>query len=56
VGKYVKFTNLEEGMDSFPPAATTPSAGLAPSQDFEKQSNFIIRPSRMDDIDDEPPF
>ncbi|WP_184549948.1 replicative DNA helicase [Mucilaginibacter sp. FT3.2] len=56
VGKYVKFTNLEEGMDGFPPAAGNAFAGLAPSQDFEKQSNFIIRPSRMDDIDDEPPF
>ncbi len=30
--------------------------GLTPSQDFDKPSNFIIRPSRMDDIDDEPPF
>jgi replicative DNA helicase len=56
VGKYVKFANLEEGMDSFPPAAGNAFSGLAPSQDFEKQSNFIIRPSRMDDIDDEPPF
>lgn len=56
VGKYVKFANLEEGMDGFPPAAGSAFAGLAPSQDFEKQSNFIIRPSRMDDIDDEPPF
>ena len=56
VGKYVKFANLEEGMDGFPPPAGNAFAGLAPSQDFEKQSNFIIRPSRMDDIDDEPPF
>jgi replicative DNA helicase len=56
VGKYVKFANLEESMDGFPPAAGNAFAGLTPSQDFEKQSNFIIRPSRMDDIDDEPPF
>ncbi|NHA03053.1 replicative DNA helicase [Mucilaginibacter sp. HC2] len=56
VGKYVKFANLEESMDGFPPAAGSAFSGLAPSQDFEKQSNFIIRPSRMDDIDDEPPF
>ncbi len=56
VGKYVKFANLEEGMDGFPPPAANAFSGLAPSQDFEKQSNFIIRPSRMDDIDDEPPF
>jgi replicative DNA helicase len=45
-------------MDSFPPAAGNNAfSGLAPSQDFDsKQSNFIIRPSRMDDLDDEPPF
>jgi replicative DNA helicase len=54
VGKYVKFQDLDSG-DSFPNAAS-PFAGLAPSQDFDKPSNFIIRPSRMDDIDDEPPF
>lgn len=54
VGKYVKFTDLEPNMDSFAPAS--PFAGLNPSQDFDKPSNFIIRPSRMDDMDDEPPF
>jgi replicative DNA helicase len=54
VGKYVKFQDLDQG-DNFP-AAASPFAGLNPSQDFEKPSNFIIRPSRMDDIDDEPPF
>lgn len=53
VGKYVKFQDLDQG-GSFPEAS--PFAGLAPSQDFDKPSNFIIRPSRMDDIDDEPPF
>ncbi len=55
VGKYVKFTDLEQGMDSgfAPPNAFS---GLNPSNDFEKQSNFIIRPSRMDDMDDEAPF
>src|SRR5665213_3362976 len=53
VGKYVKFTDLEEMDGSF----TTGNAfsSLAPSQDFEKPSNFIIRPSRMDDMDDEQP-
>jgi replicative DNA helicase len=55
VGKYVKFTDLDQGMDSFP-AAASPFAGLNPSPDFDKPSNFIIRPSRMDDIDDEAPF
>jgi replicative DNA helicase len=54
VGKYVKFTDLDSGggFESAPNAFT----GLTPSQDFDKPSNFIIRPSRMDDIDDEPPF
>jgi replicative DNA helicase len=51
----VKFTDLDQGMDGFPPAAS-PFAGLNPSQDFDKPSNFIIRPSRMDDMDDEQPF
>ncbi|MFD0793741.1 replicative DNA helicase [Mucilaginibacter litoreus] len=55
VGKYVKFQDLETSMDGFPPMGNAFS-GLAPSQDFEKPSNFIIRPSRMDDIEDEPPF
>jgi replicative DNA helicase len=54
VGKYVKFTDLDAG-DSFP-APGAAFAGLNPSQDFDKPSNFIIRPSRMDDMDDEPPF
>ena len=55
VGKYVKFTDLDAGGGAF---ETAPNAftGLTPSQDFDKPSNFIIRPSRMDDIDDEPPF
>ncbi len=53
VGKYVKFVDLEQGNDSFAPQNNA-FAGLNPSQDFEKPSNFIIRPSRMDDIDDEP--
>ncbi|RZK18562.1 MAG: replicative DNA helicase [Pedobacter sp.] len=58
VGKFVKFTDLEEDFTaptSF--AAADPSAGMYPSQDFEKQSNVIIRPSKMDDYsDDDPPF
>ncbi|GAA4105494.1 replicative DNA helicase [Mucilaginibacter panaciglaebae] len=54
VGKYVKFQDLDTG-DSFPVAGGA-FAGLNPSSDFDKPSNFIIRPSRMDDIDDEPPF
>ncbi|HEY9534680.1 MAG TPA: replicative DNA helicase, partial [Mucilaginibacter sp.] len=54
VGKYVKFQDLESG-DSFP-ASGSAFTGLNPSNDFDKPGNFIIRPSRMDDIDDEPPF
>lgn len=53
VGKYVKFVDLDQGMDNFSTSGNA-FAGLNPSPDFEKPSNFIIRPSRMDDIDDEP--
>ena len=57
VGKYVKFTELDQGMDgSFSPGNGNVFAGLAPSTDFEKPSNFMIRPSRMDDMEDEQPF
>src|SRR3569833_1789276 len=57
VGKFVKFTDLDQGMGndfSMPNAFT----GLTPSQDFEKPNNFIIRPSKMDQMDDDdtPPF
>jgi replicative DNA helicase len=58
VGKYVKFTDLETSMDSYmPPASGSAFAGLNPSQGFDSNpGNIIIRPSRMDDMDDEPPF
>lgn len=55
VGKYVKFTDLEGGLDGGFSQAN-PFASLNPSQEFEKPGNFIIRPSRMDDMDDEAPF
>ena len=55
VGKYVKFTDLDQGWMAFLPQGT-PFTGLNPSQDFDKPSNFIIRPSSMDDMDDEQPF
>ena len=42
-------------MDGFPPMNSGFSA-LTPNQDFDKPNNFIIRPSRMDDMEDEPPF
>ena len=55
VGKFVKFTDIDQGINgSFSPANAF--TGLTPSQDFDKQSNFIIRPSRMDEMDDEQPF
>lgn len=54
VGKFVKFQDLDGG-NMFPESGNAFS-GLSPSNDFEKPNNFIIRPSRMDDIDDEPPF
>lgn len=53
VGKFVKFTDLDQGMDNFSPS-TNAFTGLNPSQDFDKPSNFIIRPSRMDDMEDDP--
>jgi len=57
VGKYVKFTDLDQGMDfGGGPGGMLPSSGLTPSANFDKPSNFIIRPSRMDDMDDEAPF
>ena len=56
VGKYVKFTDLDSNIDSFG-AAPNAFTGLTPSQDFDKPNNFIIRPSRMDQMDDDnPPF
>lgn len=52
VGKFVKFTDLDQGMDgSFSPANAF--SGLTPSNEFEKPSNFIIRPSKMDQMDDD---
>jgi replicative DNA helicase len=55
VGKYVKFTDLDDNSDFN--AANNASAGLTPSPAFDtKPNNFIIRPSRMDDMEDEAPF
>jgi len=56
VGKYVKFQDLEE--DFAPQNAfsmDSPGAGMAPSPDFDRSSfgNVIIKPSRMDDMQDE---
>lgn len=56
VGKFVKFQDLDDGPDGFTSmgGAPSPFAGLAPSDDFDKPNNFIIRPSKMND--DDPPF
>ncbi|WP_295769379.1 replicative DNA helicase [uncultured Mucilaginibacter sp.] len=60
VGKYVKFADLETSMDNYlPPGGGGGNAfsGLSPSQGFDSNpGNIIIRPSRMDDMDDEAPF
>ena len=57
IGKFVKFVDLEEDFSGSSSGNNpNPFAGIAPSKDFEKPSEFIIRPSRMDDMDDEPPF
>ena len=57
VGKYVKFVDLEDDYSGGTNFGTTdPMAGIAPSPSFEKPNNFIIKPSRMDDIDEEPLF
>jgi replicative DNA helicase len=57
VGKYVKFTDLEDDFSN--PGGfgnPDPLAGIAPSQGFDKPNNFIIKPSRMDDMDEDPLF
>ena len=56
VGKFVKFTDLEDDFSGPTAQKGNPFGAIAPSENFEKPSNFIIRPSRMDDIDEEPPF
>ena len=50
VGKYVKFTDLEEDFGS---PESSFSAGMAPSQEFNS-SGIITRSSRMNDMDDDP--
>jgi replicative DNA helicase len=58
IGKFVKFADLEEDFSNGPAgiSGSDPFAGMAPSEDFERPNNFIIRPSRMDDLDEDPPF
>jgi replicative DNA helicase len=57
VGKYVKFVDLEDDFGSSGGFNNPdPLAGISPSSNFEKPNNFIIKPSRMDDIDEDPLF
>lgn len=61
IGKYVKFADLDQDYGQpggfGAPAGADPFAALAPSAEFDtRQSDFIIRPSRMDDMEDEAPF
>ncbi len=54
VGKFVKFTDLEEDFGNPGSFSLSPMSSLAPSDDFEKPSNFIIKPSKLNDPDDKP--
>lgn len=56
IGKFVKFADLEDDFSMPSAQVGNPFGAMAPSEDFEKPSNFIIRPSRMDDMDEEAPF
>jgi replicative DNA helicase len=58
VGKYVKFTDLEEdfggqGMGNF---GASFSSGIGPSTNFDNPMGGIVRSSRMNDMDDDIPF
>lgn len=60
VGKYVKFTDLDEdfgsgghGMQTFGSAF---SSGIGPSTNFDSPTGNIVRSSRMNDMDDDIPF
>lgn len=55
VGKYVKFTDLDSDIgNGLNQNHNNPFSSMAPSREFDKPSNFIIRPSRLDDNDDKP--
>lgn len=58
IGKYVKFVDLEDNFAAPTSFSMDTSAGMAPSQDFDRPAgNIIIKPSRMDDMhDDDAPF
>ncbi|SEN95684.1 replicative DNA helicase [bacterium A37T11] len=60
IGKFVKFTDLEEDFSSGGFGGLSDpspfSSSLAPSSEFNQQPGIITRPSRMNDMDDEAPF
>ena len=58
VGKYVKFTDLEDDF-SFGTQQALPSAfssGIGPSTSFDNSGGSITRQSRMNDMNDDIPF
>src|SRR5690554_2421555 len=52
IGKYVKFTDID---DDFGTPASSFSAGMAPSQEFNS-SGVITRSSKMNDMNSDEPF
>lgn len=58
IGKYVKFTDLEDGYNGTPSGgndknAADPFSSLAPSSQFE---SITLKPKNWDNEDDDPPF
>jgi len=53
VGKFMKFENLDQQIGDFTPQGESVFAGFSPTQGFDKPNNFIIRPSRTNEIDDD---
>ena len=54
IGKYTKFANIEEQLPSNQLSIET---AIKPSTEFDRPTeNIIIRPSRMDDIDDDDEY
>jgi replicative DNA helicase len=54
-GRYVKFSDLDNDVAGFS-TPVNPFASIKSSQDFDMSSNFVIRPSRLDDMEDDQPF
>lgn len=58
VGKYVKFTDLEEDFSAGAQhsAVSSFSSGIGPSTSFDQGGGSIVRQSRMNDMNDDVPF